>query len=292
MENILHKGRSVFYRKRGKGPIVVLVHGFAEDGDIWNDIINELTENFHLIIPDLPGSGRSQILSSEETSPSQIVSGGQRPGQQQGDRKSQHPTIEDFAEVIKSILDKEMVDECIMIGHSMGGYISLAFAEKYPDKLNALGLFHSSAFADDEAKIEARLKAIDFIRTYGAHAFLRTSIPNLFSDSFKQNSPDRIAALIDSAENFTAESLIQYYYAMINRPDRIHVLETFSKPILFIIGEDDTAIPLKSSLLQCHIPLISYVHILPQVGHMGMMEKPDTAKLIASFLRHSFPVLK
>jgi pimeloyl-ACP methyl ester carboxylesterase len=62
MENILHKGRSVFYRKRGKGPIVVLVHGFAEDGDIWNDIINELTENFHLKIPDLPGSGRSQIL--------------------------------------------------------------------------------------------------------------------------------------------------------------------------------------------------------------------------------------
>ena len=292
MENIQYKDSTIFYRKLGNGPCVVLIHGFAEDGNIWDDIIDELTENFLLIIPDLPGSGHSQMLSTEETHPSQIVSGGQTLSRRQTDRKTQHPAIEDFAEVIKYILDKELVNECIMIGHSMGGYISLAFAEKYPDKLNALGLFHSSAFADDEAKIEGRLKAIDFISTHGAHAFLRTSIPNLFADRFKQKSPDRIAALIDSAENFTAESLIQYYYAMINRPDRIHVLETFSKPILFIIGEEDTAIPLKSSLLQCHIPLISNVHILPRVGHMGMMEKPDTAKLISSFLRHSFPVLQ
>ena len=282
IKKIKYNRKSVFYQTSGDGACVLFLHGFGEDGTIWDEFAEKISGKFKLIIPDIPGSGKSEMLPSE-IGPLQNVPGSQH----LTDKVIQHPTIEDFAEVITAILDEEAVKECVLIGHSMGGYIALAFAEKHPEKLLALGLFHSSAFADDEQKIDARLKAIEFIRTNGAHAFLKTSIPNLFADSYKQKNPGRIDALIEAGKNFSSEALIQYYYAMINRPDRIRVLETFPKPVLFIIGEGDTAIPLKNSLLQCHLPGISYVHILPEVGHMGMIENSNTPDLVSSFLNQT-----
>jgi pimeloyl-ACP methyl ester carboxylesterase len=275
---ILYNNRTIFYRETGRGTTVVLLHGFAEDGTIWNHIVEELKQTFHFIIPDIPGSGYSEMLPTGKVPTSNLPD---PPAQ------IQHPTIEDFAEVMKYILDHESINECVLIGHSMGGYIALAFAEKYPERLHALGLFHSSAFADDSAKIEARLKAIEFIKSNGTQAFLKTSIPNLFADKFKQQHPQKIETLISSGNKFTPESLIQYYHAMIQRPDRTQVLKTLLKPILFIIGENDNAIPLQISLQQCHIPGISYVHILANTGHMGMLEAPITAGLLSCFINNS-----
>lgn len=260
MENskfIQYQSKNIHYRISGQGRPLVLVHGFGEDGNIWNRLINDLQNSFHLIVPDIPGSGRSEMLDEENTS------------------------IEDYAEVIKAIIDNENISLCTMIGHSMGGYITLAFAGKYPELLNGFGLFHSSAFADDEEKKQTRLKAIDFINTNGAYAFLKTSIPNLFAGEKHQ---EEMRQLIEEGRNFTSKALIQYYHAMINRPDRTGILKSIGKPVLFIIGEKDNAIPLQSSLQQCHLPVISYVHIL-ETGHMGMIEEPESCRnVISSFM--------
>ena len=92
--------------------------------------------------------------------------------------------------------------------------------------------------------------------------------------------------LIEEGKNFNAEALIQYYHAMINRPDRTEVLKTFSKPVLFIIGEKDNAVPLQASLQQCHMPAISHVHIL-DTGHMGMIEQSSkTLMAMQTFLQN------
>jgi pimeloyl-ACP methyl ester carboxylesterase len=125
--SIAYKNKSIYYSIFGKGNAVVLVHGFGEDGKVWNEIINGLQKKFLLIVPDLAGSGKSEMLDGDIS-------------------------IEDHADVIKTILDEENITECVMIGHSMGGYITLAFAEKYSAVLKGFGLFHSSAFADDEEK--------------------------------------------------------------------------------------------------------------------------------------------
>ncbi len=264
---IQYKNKNIHYRVIGKGRPVVFIHGFAEDGNIWNALIKTLQNNFLLIVPDLPGSGQSEMLEG-------------------------NISIDDYAELIKEILNIETskvspkgedLEGAVLIGHSMGGYITLAFAEKYPELLNGFCLFHSSAFADDIEKKQSRRKGIDFIKTNGSYAFLRISIPNLFAG--KQHLKE-MEDLIEEGKKFKPEALIQYYHAMINRPDRTEVLKTFNKPVLFIIGEKDNAIPMQVSLQQCHLPAISHISIL-DTGHMGMIEESERSfSILTSFLQN------
>jgi len=269
MPHILFQNKKIFYRIEGKGKPVLLLHGFGEDGNIWNHQIKTLRKNYCLIIPDLPGSGRSEMLDGK-------------------------PTIDDYAEVVKAIAEeailknqKENQNQFSLIGHSMGGYITLAFAEKYPALLNSFGLFHSSAFADDEQKKTTRRKGIEFIKKNGAEAFLKTSIPNLFSEQTKKERPELITRLLIISKNIPPETLIQYYEAMILRPDRTSVLRSFSKPVLFICGKYDTAVPLEISLKQSQIPAVTFLHILQHSGHLGMWEEDKlSSKLLLEFLKN------
>lgn len=261
IKSITYQSSTISYSVVGKGKTVVLLHGFGEDGEIWNEQINYLKEYFRLIIPDLPGSGRSEMIPDM--------------------------SIEGISEVVKEILNIELqkfsaaAEAEGVIGHSMGGYITLAFAEKYPALLKAFGLVHSTAFADSEEKKLARAKSIEFIRNNGAYEFLKTSIPGLF----KKPSDPYVNALIEKGKNFTPEALIQYYEAMIVRPDRTDLLKNFNGPVLFIIGEHDTAVPFQQSLQQCYLPGESQVHILRNSAHMGMQEEPGKmGEIVMRFL--------
>ena len=255
---IQYKNKNIHYTVAGKGKPVVLLHGIPVNSTVWIELTTSLQNNFFVIAPDLPGSGKSEMLDG-------------------------NVSIEDYADVIKEILDSENISECTIIGHSMGGYVTLAFAENYPELLNGFGLFHSSAFADDEEKKQTRRKAIEFIKADGAYAFLKTSTPNLFTGKEHLKEMEDI---IEEGKKFSAEALIQYYYAMINRPDRTEVLKIFKNPVLFIIGEKDNVIPLQASLQQCYLPAIAHVHIL-DTGHMGMIEESyKSIALIKSFLEN------
>jgi pimeloyl-ACP methyl ester carboxylesterase len=253
--------QKIFYRINGTGKPVILIHGFGEDGTIWDPLIDKLKHQYQCIIPDLPGSGKSQM-------------------------KSGVWSIEGFAENIKSVFFNEDIKSAVVIGHSMGGYISLALAEKYPDLLDGFGLFHSSAFADNEEKITARKRGIEFIEEHGAAKFLEQATPKLFSAGFKEKNPGIIQEIIERFTNFEDSALVHYYEAMMQRPDRTQILKNFDRPILFIMGEHDTAIPLSDGLKQCHMPRLSYIHILSNSGHMGMMEETDKCgEIISNFLQ-------
>jgi len=259
-KTILYKGALIRYCIHGSGRPVMLIHGFGEDSSIWEAQVSYLKENFLLIVPDLPGSGASEMLRKDDVQ------------------------IADYAEVMKAILKEEKINSAVMIGHSMGGYITLQFAKKYPELLNAFGLFHSGAYADDEEKIRTRKKAIAFIREKGSKAFLKTSIPGLFYDAEK--SKNHIEALIEKGAYFSQEALIQYYEAMIARPDTTDILKDSVNPILFIIGEHDKAIPFPHSLQQAHLPDYAYIHILRHSAHMGMLEETGKANtILAQFLQ-------
>ena len=255
-----YQNSNIFYRIAGSGKPVVLLHGFGEDGNIWQNQIDFLNPHYCLIIPDLPGSGKSEMIADM--------------------------SIEGMGECIKAIIDQEKLNAVVLLGHSMGGYITLAIAEKYPQLLTAFGLVHSSAYADSEEKKAARQKSIEFIKATGAYEFLKTAIPGLFlRGQDGSQSSDPCTLLIEEGKNFTAEALAAYYTAMIKRPDRTEVLKSFPHPILFLMGEHDKAVPFAQSLEQCHLPQQSHLYILRQSAHMGMVEEIEkTNAALLSFL--------
>lgn len=248
MENkFVYKNAEVLYRIYGDGKPVMLVHGFGEDGEIWNIQKDYLQNICRLIIPDLPGSGQSAYNTSLQS-------------------------IDDFADCMNALLEKESISKCIMLGHSMGGYITLSFAEKYADKLDGFGLIHSTAFEDSKEKKQVRQRSIESMEEYGAYAFLKNTIPNFFSAGFKKNYPEKMNELIERGNNFSVEALQQYYKAMMQRPDTTNVLIHAAVPVLFTIGTEDQAAPMKDVLQQVHLPARAYINILENTAHLGMWE--------------------
>lgn len=255
-----HNGVSIYYRVSGNGRPVMLVHGFGETGEVWNGQVAYLKSKYRLIVPDLPGSGRSALT---------------------GDM-----SMDGLAEALLAVLKNEGLDDSYtIIGHSMGGYVMLAFAERLAPQMRAFGLFHSTAFSDSEEKKATRRKGIEFIRENGPFEFLKTSTPNLFSPMTKSENPALIEDFISSLNNFTGEALVSYYESMIKRPDRTDVLKNTKCPVLFVMGEHDAAVPMADGLKQCHLPGKSYIHVLHQSGHMGMLEEvKKTNSLLEAFL--------
>ena len=251
---IIYQGKKIFYRVYGKGKPIFLVHGFGENGNVWKNQVDFFKDRFKLVVPDLPGSGNSEIIDDM--------------------------SMEGLAEVIHTIVHEENIEKATIIGHSMGGYITLALVEKYWNHVDAFGLLHSSAFADNEEKKAVRQKGIEFIRKNGAYEFLKTATPNLFSDGFKDKNPAFIDEYIKSLNNFSDAALVKYYEAMMQRPDRTNVLINTSVPVLFIMGKYDNAIPVNDGLKQSHLPGKVYFHILKNSGHMGMLEEPTATNNI------------
>jgi pimeloyl-ACP methyl ester carboxylesterase len=211
-----YQKKKICCRITGNGSPVMLVHGFGEDSAVWRNQIeapsefhsqpslasvapqggepasaqSQLTQNFLLnekfkfIIPDLPGSGQSEMIDDM--------------------------SMEGMAEVLHAIIHEENIDRCTVIGHSMGGYITLALAEKYGNHLNGFGLFHSSSFADSEEKKTARRKGIEYINQHGAFEFLKATIPNLFSQQTKDERPEivneQLATLLRSHDTTTRQN--------------------------------------------------------------------------------------
>ena len=259
---ILYESKKIFYRSIGSGKPVMLVHGFGEDANVWDIQVDHLKDKFHLIIPDLPGSGKSEMISDM--------------------------SIEGMAEVLHSIIHEEDIDTCTVIGHSMGGYITLALVEHYWNHVNAFSLFHSTAYPDTEEKKETRKKGIEFIQQHGAFEFLKTSTPNLFSPGTKSQTPTLVTDFISTLSGFSPDALIAYYNAMMARPDRTSVLKKTTNPVLFVTGIFDGAVPPDDVLKQCHLPEKSYIHVLKKSGHMGMMEEPEKAnRILDEFLNEN-----
>jgi pimeloyl-ACP methyl ester carboxylesterase len=272
-KKIRYGSANIVYRVEGKGVPVVLLHGFGEDSHIWDEQISFLKEHCLLIVPDIPGSGESSLLhpGSAKLNPGLHSD---KPAQRSGLR-THGITISDYADAIHALLQHENISCCCMLGHSMGGYITLAFAEKYPAMLGSLGLINSTAFADSEEKKKTRARAIDTIAAYGAHAFLKTTIPTLFGKRFKEMQEEKVNALIAAGAGFTKEALQQYYRAMMERPDRTHVLKSNLRAVLFVTGTEDAAVPMQDVLQQTHLPDKSYIHVLQNVGHMSMWEATE-----------------
>jgi pimeloyl-ACP methyl ester carboxylesterase len=146
-------------------------------------------------------------------------------------------------------------------------------------------LFHSSALEDNEEKKATRQKNIDFISKHGTAKYIEQSVPTLFSEKTRTENPALVDSMIRKYSGLTATSLIDYTKAMIRRPERVDVLKSIQRPVMFLLGEWDNAVPLEAGLKQSHIPGISYIYICTNSGHLGMLEEPEfCVKSILDFL--------
>ena len=238
---------------------VVLLHGFCEDSRMWDEWLPLLPSYHSYLTIDLPGFGNSELLADT--------------------------SIDTMAEAVAAVLENEEIDKCVLVGHSMGGYVACAFAEKYGEMLDGLCMFHSHPFADTADKKAGRLKAIDFIEKNGHILYVRQLIPKLFAYDYSKGYQAEVNRMIFYASKYQPESIIASLRAMRNRPDRSEVLKKINCPVLFFIGQQDAAIPYETSLAQTHLPSVADIQIYEDVGHMGMFKSPrKTAKVFRKFL--------
>lgn len=234
------------YTTNGVGKTIVLIHGFCEHSTCFNEQVFLLKAHYNVITIDLPGHGQSPVMTSF--------------------------TMNDVADEVKKILDAEKISSCVMIGHSMGGYVTLAFAKRYGQLLKGFGLMHSTANADTEERKAKREQAIRLISENGAEVYVQSFIPPLFAEGF---SPAIIAERQKLNSNLTAETLKACLTAMKNRDDSNTFLAETTLPIAFLIGKNDALIPAQDMLRQAASAKTAMITLLTESAHMGMLEEPQ-----------------
>ena len=242
---------------------LVLLHGFMENLSIWEDMIPNLSKDFTLIKIDLPGHGLSKIYGEIHT-------------------------MELMAEEVKKVTDHLKINDFHLLGHSMGGYTSLAFAEKFPENLKSLTLFFSTYFADDEEKKEQRRKSFRIIAESYPN-YVRAGIPNLFSNNEKDILEGKINLAKEIALSTKTDGVIAAVKGMIERTDKTKLIENFEGKILVIAGKHDNAVNTEKTIKNLPDKTNIKSYIL-DCGHNGHWEKPVIcAEIINTELLHNLP---
>ncbi len=250
MKTISYHQKKIAYELSGKGPVLVLVHGFPMDHRVWAAAVSILESNFTLICPDLPGFGQSEMLG--HTHPMELMAG-----------------------AINAILEHEKVEKTLLVGHSMGGYVSLAFAAQHPEKLAGLVLFHSHAAADDEAALAARALAIEQALR-DSQSFVSHFAEGLFDPNFLQQHPKALQWINEIVRSQPAEAVVAALAGMRDRGSKLDVLHQLAVSVLFILGKTDSRMPFARLMAQVALPPKAELMLLSDVGHMGYLEAPET----------------
>ena len=242
--------KRIFYTDSGQGKTVVLLHGFTESLKIWNSFVKALSKQFRVITVDLPGHGKSECINEVHT-------------------------MELQAEVVHAVLKRAGIRKAVMIGHSMGGYVTLAFARKYPKKLKGFCIFHSHCFTDSAEDRKNRNRTIELVRN-DKFGFLMNFIPNLFPEEVQKEFSKKIDDLVKEAEKMPKEGIMAALEGMKIRSDQTSLLAATDLPVLFILGLKDSKAPSLKLWEMISLPSHSESLILRDAGHMGYIEAPKT----------------
>lgn len=231
-------------------PALVLIHGHGVDASIWNGIYASLLVDFTVLKPDFAHTAT-------------------------------HKTIEAYAEALYAQLQAASIQAVILVGHSMGGYIALAFAERYPSMVRGLALYHSTAYADDESRKTQRYQVINTMKANGAAPFIEKQLPKMVAPTYPAA---KTQSLIDQYRNLPVDALIAGMEAIAERPDCTAVLRQAQFPIWLVAGREDQLIPFEK--IQPLAQLSDQIRLVPieQAGHLSMIEQPEVSlNLIRDF---------
>lgn len=250
MNKVKVNGIELAYTRRGKGTPLVLLHGYPLDRHLWDEVVPLLEDTFDVIIPDLRGFGESTTVDTPYT-------------------------MEDYASDIAGLLDQLGIQKAAIAGHSMGGYVALAFARLYPERISGLGLVSSQASADPPDRKEGRYKSAAEVSEKGIGGVVETMAPKFTSDA-------RLRAY--AREFMTRQkpaAFICALKAMAERSDSTSLLNSFKFPVVIIHGKADALIPIdRAREVKEAIPNALLVE-LESAGHIPMMEaKEETARAL------------
>ncbi|MFN7100384.1 MAG: alpha/beta fold hydrolase [Flavobacterium sp.] len=247
MKQILFKNTTISFTDEGKGTAIVLLHGFLENKSMWDFYVPELAKKNRVISIDLLGHGSTECLGYVHT-------------------------MEDNADVVHAVLSELRIRKAIFVGHSMGGYVALAFAELYPDMIKGLVLLNSTARADSEERKKNRDRAIKAVKQSFVN-FISLSIGNLFSE----NNRERLAATIENVKKEALKTPLQGIVASLEgmkiRQDREVLLHLTPFPKLLILGEKDPVLNYEETKEQIENTAVQLI-TFPD-GHMSHIENQD-----------------
>ncbi|UNK17792.1 alpha/beta hydrolase [Paenibacillus sp. N3/727] len=259
MEKVKCNGNTICYLEQGHGEPVILLHGYCGSSSYWEQVLPYLN-GYRVIVPDLRGHGRSDAPVGPYT-------------------------IEQMADDVLLLMDELDIQKSTLLGHSLGGYITLSFVQRYTSRLNACGLIHSTGYPDSDEAKEKRVKAVSVIQGEGITNFVDGLIPGLFAPEMENRKPECIQKAKEIGYLTPPQGAIGAALAMRERPDRRDVLSSTTLPVLLVAGEKDGLIPSERVFTTDHSNVTQSV--IKEAGHMSMMEEPEElGKVIHSFLDH------
>lgn len=246
------------WSRQGKGTPLVLVHGFGLDPSIWSAVKAPLSQRYDVVTIGLPG------LSATPFQPLQTMDAG--------------------AEWLHQELADLHLGPFILAGHSMGGYLGLAYLQQFPDELLGLCLVHSHVFADSPQKQAERKKVAAFVEKNGTAAWAKVAIPPLFSLSYRQHHAADLEQYVTRFSRFEPTVIAQYLHAMAKRPDHRQTLQNSTKPTGLLMGTLDQHATYTNNLRQVSLSPATAAYRLDGIAHMGMIEAPkQTAQALQDF---------
>ncbi|WP_281636955.1 alpha/beta fold hydrolase [Flavobacterium marginilacus] len=258
METLLYKNTQISYTDNGKGTAVVMLHGFLENKTMWDVYVSELSKKNRIITIDLLGHGETESLGYIQT-------------------------MEENADVVHAVLSKLKIRKAILVGHSMGGYVSLAFAELYPEKMKGLVLLNSTSKEDSSERKKNRDRAIKAVKK-DYETFIRLSIANLFSEDNREKLIKKIEEVKIQALKTPLQGIVASLEGMKIRKDREFLLHTTTYPKLLILGKKDPVLNYEENLEQIkgtHIELVTFGD-----GHMSSIEnREELLAVLSSFIK-------
>lgn len=251
---------NIAYKEEGTGEVLLLIHGFCGSSGYWGKVIPMLSEKYRVIAIDLPGHGESKALDSVKD-------------------------IEQYALVLKDFLEELGIEKVTMFGHSLGGYITLGFAEKYNQYLSGFSLIHSTGFPDSEEAKKGRIASADKIEKAGIDIFIDGLVPKLFAPENVESHKQSMEEVKKIGYEVQPQGAKNALLAMKNRKDRTEILEKTELPVLLIAGESDQLIPADKTFTASGENIKQVV--IEGAGHMSMYEAPDElGNAILTYLNH------
>jgi pimeloyl-ACP methyl ester carboxylesterase len=253
------QNKNVFFTDEGKGNVIVLLHGYLESSRVWNGFAEKLSKRFRVISVDLPGHGLSDVYGEVHT-------------------------MEFLASAVKGVLDKLGVKKAFITGHSLGGYVTLAFLELYPEYLSGYCLFHSQPFPDPPAAIEKRNKEIEIVKMGKKNRMYPENVKMMFAPVNIEKFSEALQRSRDIASEIPGDGIIAILKGMIVRPSRLALMEEGRVPCLWILGEMDSYIPCEFIQTKVSLPSNAKLVVLKNSGHIGFIEEEDlSVNLISDF---------
>jgi pimeloyl-ACP methyl ester carboxylesterase len=253
--------KNISFTDEGRGKAIVLLHGFTESMKIWTGFAAKLAKKYRVITIDLPGHGKSACIGKVHT-------------------------MEMMADFVYDLLKKLKVGKFILVGHSMGGYVALSFADKYPGMLRGICLFHSHCYADTIAEQENRNRTIALVNA-DKFSYVAQFIPSLFPVEVHKKFAPQIERMIQRASKMDKEGVVAALEGMKLRKDQTGLLKNMKLPVLFILGQKDSRTPLARLWEMISLPSHSETLLLRECGHMGYIEAPElTYSSLLGFIRN------